>query len=270
MPVAVAPPQIEPPAAAKHQASRIADRVVMVLAVTLSAGSVFWFAWGGRPVLFPLDLSAAGALWFNGSLSLIFFVQHSVMVRRSVRDRLAAVIPDRYDLAFYAIASGVVLAIVTVLFQRVNAPPVWVLRGFARLIVMAAAASAVALTVWMIVALRTFDPCGLRPIRARLRADADGGPPGSPFRAKAKEFVIRGPFRWIRHPLYLAIIVLLWASPHMSVTRLEIAILWTLWTLVATLLEERDLRRDYGDPYRTYCARVPLLLPWRRPAPERP
>lgn len=111
-------------------------------------------------MLFPLDLSAAGALGFNAVLSLIFFVQHSVMIRRSVRDRIAAVIPDRYDLAFYAIVSGVVLAVVSVLSQRIEAPPVWVLHGFARLVVMAAAASALALVVWMIVALRTFDPCG--------------------------------------------------------------------------------------------------------------
>lgn len=269
MPVPVAPVQSGPPAAAKQQVPRIADNVVRVLAVVLSAGSILWFAWAGRPELVPLHLSAAGALWCNALLSLVFFAQHSIMVRRSVRDRLATVIPDRYDLAFYAITSGVVLAIVTVLMQRVEAPPVWVLHGVARLIVMIAAASALALIVWMVLALRTFDPCGLRPIRAHARSDG-AAPPRLPYRAKAKEFVIRGPFRWVRHPLYLAIIVVFWASPHMSVTRLEVAVLWTAWTLVATLLEDRDLKRDYGEDYRQYCARVPMLVPWRRPAPEQP
>jgi hypothetical protein len=127
-----------------------------------------------------------------------------------------------------------------------------------------------ALTVWTVLALRTFDPCGLRPIRAHLRGDPVPAPPGLPFRAKAKQFVIRGPFRWVRHPLYLAIIVLLWAGARMPVTRLELAVLWTAWILVATLLEERDLKRDFGEDYRRYCAKVPMLVPWRRPAPGRP
>lgn len=269
MPVTVAPVQMGPASSPGPKASPIPDHTVMVLAVVLSAGSIIWFAWAGRPALVPLHLSARGALWWNAFLSLIFFAQHSVMVRRSVRDRLATVIPDRYDLAFYAITSGIVLAIVAVLFQRVEAPPAWVLHGVGRLILGIAAVLALALTVWMIVTLRTFDPCGLRPIRAHLRGDPVAAPPGQ-RRAKAKEFVVRGPFRWVRHPLYLSIIVLLWASPSMSATRFELALLWTAWLLVATLLEDRDLKRDFGDDYREYSTKVPLLIPWRRPVPARP
>ncbi len=269
MPVPVASARAAPATAARRRPTPIGDAVVMALAVVLSAGSIGWFAWSGRPVLVPLHFSAAAALWWNALLSLVFFAQHSIMIRRSVRDRLAAVIPDRYDLAFYAITSSIVLATITALFQRVEAPPVWELHGVARLLVMTAAASALALIIWSVLALRTFDPCGLRPIRASLRAGATVAPPALPFRAKAKEFVIRGPFRWVRHPLYLAIIVLFWASPRMPLSRLELAVLWTAWTLVATLLEENDLRRDYGDEYRRYCARVPMLLPRRRPVPTR-
>jgi protein-S-isoprenylcysteine O-methyltransferase Ste14 len=37
----------------------------------------------------------------------------------------------------------------------------------------------------------------------------------------------------------------------------------TLYVLVGARLEERDLVRDFGDEYRGYQNRVPMLLPWR-------
>jgi len=243
--------------------TRLADYAVMLLAIVLGGWSLVLFFWPGRPMLMELRLSRAGALWWNALLSLLFFAQHSVMIRRSVRGRLAAVVPARYDGAFYAITSGLVLTFVALLYQRVPAPPLFVLHGPSRSMVGVAGLLAVALIAWTIVALRTFDPFGLRPIRKHLRECRAASPDATPFRAKA--FVVRGPFRWVRHPLYSAIIVLLWATPQISLARLELAVLWTAWILVATLLEERDLVTDFGETYRQYCKQVPMLFPWRGP-----
>jgi protein-S-isoprenylcysteine O-methyltransferase Ste14 len=241
---------------------RIADRVVMALAVVLGGGSMVYFAWGGRPRLLHLALSPVAALWWNGLLSLVFFGQHSVMVRRPVRARLATVIPPRYDGAFYAITSGLALTLVAALLQPAG-PPLFVLEGPLRAMVAAAAVLAVAGFAWAILALRSFDPFGLVPIRRHLRHG--GAPsPAEPFRAK--DFVVRGPYRWVRHPLYSAIIVLLWADPAMTPARLELAVLWTAWIWLGAWLEEGDLVADLGDTYRRYRQRVPMLIPWRGPA----
>ncbi len=40
-------------------------------------------------------------------------------------------------------------------------------------------------------------------------------------------------------------------------------LLWTGWIVVGTLLEERDLVHTYGDEYRDYQARVPMLFPYK-------
>lgn len=250
------------------QVTRIADYSVMLLAIVLGGGSLVFFFWAGRPILVQMHLSPAGALWCNAFLSLLFFTQHGVMVRRSVRLRLTRVIPERYDGAFYAITSGLVLMLVALLYQRVPAPPLFVLHGPSQLIVNMLALLAVASIAWAIFALRTFDPFGVRPIRQHLRNGSAASSTGTPFRAKA--FVLRGPFRWVRHPLYSAIIILLWATPQMSLSRFELAALWTAWILVGTLLEERDLMRDFGETYRQYCKRVPMLVPWRGPMRAQP
>lgn len=248
-------------------ATRIADYSVMVLAVVLGGGSLAFFAWTGRPTLVPMHLSPAAALGWNALLSLVFFAQHSVMVRRSIRARLAAVIPARYDGAFYALTSGLVLTLVTVLYQRVG-EPLFVLHGLSRLIATGIALLAVASFAWAIYALRTFDPFGLRPIRQHLHNGPGARSAEAPFRAKA--FVVRGPFRRVRHPLYSAIIVLLWATPQMSASRLELAALWTAYVCVGALLEERDLIAEFGETYREYSEQVPMLIPWRRPARAQP
>ncbi len=252
---------VVPPAPVKLPvATRIADYTMMILAVVLSGGSIVLFAWDGRPMLVRMGLSPGVALWWNALASMLFFAQHSIMVRRPVRDRLAAVIPARYDGAFYAITSGIALALAALLIQPTG-PPLFVLSGLPRLLVTAAALLGAAGFVWGAYALHTFDPCGLRPIREHLRSSGGEAAPKEPSRAEA--LVVRGPYRRVRHPLYSAVIVLLWTSPQMTPGRLELAALWTAWICVGAMLEERDLIAEFGETYRQYREQVPMLVPWR-------
>ncbi len=46
-----------------------------------------------------------------------------------------------------------------------------------------------------------------------------------------------------------------------SIDRLLFNILWTVWIVVATLLEERDLVDDFGEGYLDYQRKVPMLFP---------
>ena len=79
-----------------------------------------------------------------------------------------------------------------------------------------------------------------------------------------------GPYRLVRHPLYVGWIVVAWATPTMSVPHLLFAILTTAYILVAIQLEERNLVEYHAD-YAKYRQEVPMLLPrlgrvWRRAA----
>lgn len=239
--------------------ARLADYSILALSILLGVGSIVLFAWPGRPVFVNMGLSPGGALWWNAVVSVVFFAQHSIMVRRSVRVRLAAVVPQRYDRAFYAITSGLALIVVVVLLQP-DAGPLFVLQGLPRMVVTLAALAAVAGFAWGIHALRSFDLLGLRPIREHLR---DKPADSHAAAAEPNALVVRGPYRWVRHPLYTCVIVLLWADPQMGPGRLVLAGLWTAWIYVGARLEERDLIADFGDEYREYRKRVPILIPWR-------
>ena len=235
--------------------ARMADLTMLALSVVLGVGSVVMFARLPAVHYLPMRWPDALVLPWDALLSLAFFAQHSGMVRRSARARLAAVIPTHYQGAAYAIASGIVLALVVVLWQP-SGTQLFVLTGVPRRIAQALSALAVATFVLSALTLRrSFDPLGLGPIRAHLR--------GQPYRPAG--FVARGPYLWVRHPLYSCILVMLWTNRDVTADLLLLSVMWTGWIWVGAVLEERDLVAEFGDAYRAYQRQVPMLVPWRGP-----
>lgn len=234
---------------------RLLAKCVIAAAVICGVGGVvLMVAFPSGLPIFRAHWPLATVLCWDAALSLMFFVQHSGMVRQPFRARMAAVIPPRYDGAVYAIASGVALAIVVLLWQPSDYR-VLVLEGLSRRVAQACSILAIAFFVWGIHALRGFDPLGVGPIRAYLRGR---NAPSSPF-------VVLGPYRWVRHPLYFAILVLIWSNPDLTADRLLFNILWSAWICVGARLEEADLVRDFGGAYEDYVRKVPILIPWRGP-----
>ena len=78
-----------------------------------------------------------------------------------------------------------------------------------------------------------------------------------------------GPYRYIRHPVYLGWLIVFWASPIMSWGHLGLAVGLTLYLGLAIRWEERDLLALHGDAYRNYRKRVPMLVPFFRGWPDR-
>ncbi len=76
-----------------------------------------------------------------------------------------------------------------------------------------------------------------------------------------KELVISGVYGIVRHPLYLAGIVIFTFNPHITVNSLTIAVLADLYFIFGVFIEERRFLRIFGDRYREYMKRVPRLIP---------
>jgi len=240
---------------------RFAAYSAMALATLVGGGSLLFLGYFiiiGPVAIIRFDASEPQMLLWDGLLSLLFFVQHSGMIRASFRTWLSSVAPKGYHPLIYAIASGVTLTAVMLLWQTPQTV-LFQFQGLLRWLPRAVSLLAIAGFVWGFRALALFDTFGLVPLMARSRGK-DLQPP---------TLVVRGPYLWLRHPLYFFTMVLIWSVPDMSSDRLLFNSLWTFWIVVASFLEERDLVVAFGDEYRNYQEIVPMLLPWRGPAGRR-
>lgn len=212
------------------------------------------FLYLGSLNLVRLELPEITVLAWNGILSAAFFMQHSCMIRRRFRDRLSAIIPSHYNGAAFTIASSIVLIAVIVLWQS-STTVIYELQGFLRWIARGIFISAITGIGLSAYALKSFDLFGRAPIKAYLS--------GEPIRPQ--KFVVHGPYLWVRHPLYFFVLLLIWSCPDLTADRLLLNILWTAWIYIGTILEEKDLLSDFGDKYREYQNKVPMLIPWNWP-----
>ena len=105
--------------------------------------------------------------------------------------------------------------------------------------------------MWGVRALGSFDVFGIRPIKAYVAGKT----------LRTQPLTIRGPYKWVRHPLYTCVLILLWCAPDLTADRLLLNTTWTVWVFIGTILEERDLVSVFGAEYREYQRKVPMLIP---------
>jgi methanethiol S-methyltransferase len=68
-------------------------------------------------------------------------------------------------------------------------------------------------------------------------------------------------YRRVRHPIYLGILLAVWATPAMTVGHLLFAVVITGYILIGIQLEEHDLIGQFGDQYRRYREHAAMLVP---------
>lgn len=75
------------------------------------------------------------------------------------------------------------------------------------------------------------------------------------------ELQVRGLYRYVRHPLYLFSILLIWLTPVMT---LNLAVLYACMTgyfILGSFHEEDLLVQEYGESYVRYRRQVPRFVP---------
>ena len=95
--------------------NRFAAYSVIALAYLVGGGSLIFFGvfLVGSPFLvIRFDFSETQALLWDGTLSMLFFIQHSGMIRPSFHVPRWFAMPLHYRPAIYAITSGAVLTAV--------------------------------------------------------------------------------------------------------------------------------------------------------------
>jgi protein-S-isoprenylcysteine O-methyltransferase Ste14 len=82
-----------------------------------------------------------------------------------------------------------------------------------------------------------------------------------PPRSTPPVMVSSGLYRWVRHPLYTAGLVLIWLTPVMTTNILALDLGLTIYLVVGATFEERKLVKEYGAAYEAYRLQTPMLIP---------
>lgn len=232
-----------------RSAAIIAFRVVAYVAFLASFAWLFAFVGDlfiGRSVDWGRPAPLGEALAVDVGWFVLFGVQHSAMARERFKARLGRVVTPELERSIFVLVSALLLLLL--MWQWRPLPVVvWDVRATPwREALVGLYLGGWALLVASSFFIDHFAMFGLR--------DAADGPLSSPYL-----------YRYVRHPIYLGFVIVFWATPHMTAGHLLLATGMSAYLAVGIRFEERDLVRRFGDAYRDYQARVPMLLPLMAP-----
>ena len=213
-------------------------RLFVWLGGALFVGSLAYCTWWyavalGAPAPGPSWPAVAGDALLVG----VFAVHHSVFAREGVKARLAHVMPQPLLRSVYVWIASLLLIALCALWVRVGGD-LYRAAGWIRLVHIAVQLYG----VWLIVqAVRGIDPLEL----AGIRRETGRGP-----------LQIRGPYAWVRHPLYFGWVLAVFGAAHMTGDRLAFAAITTGYLVIAIPWEERSLMRVFGEDYARYTRAV--------------
>lgn len=198
-----------------------------------------------------MEVPLAQALVVNLVLLGAFAIQHSVMARPGFKKWWTQMIPKPIERSTYVLFSSVAL-ILLYLFWKPILTVVWNVEDPLGILLF----KTLFWVGWFLVLLSTFlinhfDLFGLRQVTFYLQGK-EYAPIG--FRSP-------GLYQYLRHPIMLGFIVAFWATPKMTLGHFLFSMATTIYIFLGIALEEKDLRRFFGEAYKRYQQRVPMLVP---------
>ena len=203
-----------------------------------------------------IDSGAEGpliiALLINIGLLSVFAVQHSVMARPAFKTWWTKIIPKAAERSTYTLLSSLALILLFYYWQPIGGI-VWQVEGsVGRIILYSLFGFGWALVLVSTFLINHFDLFGLRQVYLNFT-----GKEYTPLK-----FGTPGPYKLIRHPLYMGWFFAFWATPTMTLAHLAFAIITTVYILLAIRWEEQDLLTALGEDYANYRKSVPMIIPF--------
>lgn len=239
---------------------RLLSFVYGVLAYAACLLALLYFVGFSGNLLVPKSVDSgasatvARAVTTDLLLLALFGLQHSAMARRTFKRWLTRALPAAVERSTYVVATCAVLALLFWFWVPIKAPLIWSVEHPAGVTLLWALFG----LGWVLVLVSTFlinhfELFGLQQVWARLTGRHV---PEAQFRTPLL-------YRYVRHPLYVGLLLSFWMVPQMTAGRLLFAVGFSVYTLIGIRFEERDLLEQFGERYRNYRAQVGMLLPRR-------
>lgn len=206
----------------------------LLFAVSLAAFLFSYaFTFAGQPVTSrPVEDAAVNLLLFA-----LFASHHSLFARTRIRTWVARTVPVLPERTLFVCVASLLLILVCCLW-RLLPGILWKAEGALAAVLHSVQFAGILLIVRSAAVVGVRDLAGLSP--------SHGG----------SEVKVRGPYRWIRHPIYAGWLLLTFGVPLMTTTRFLFAAASGVYLLIAIPLEERTLRRTMAPTYARYASQV--------------
>ncbi|MCB0705304.1 MAG: isoprenylcysteine carboxylmethyltransferase family protein [Saprospiraceae bacterium] len=199
----------------------------------------------------PEALSADMALLTDLFLILQFGLQHSVMARQSFKKRLTRILAPKLERSVYILASALSLILIVWFWQSMDGM-IWEVESKGNIYILHFFFGVGCVFAGIgVVSIKGADFLGFQQFRVSKTTD------------KIEHPMFQTPFiyRVVRHPIYFGTLLVLWVHPQMSFGHFVLALGMTAYIIIGIYYEEKDLVRIYGNQYRKYQERVPMLIP---------
>jgi protein-S-isoprenylcysteine O-methyltransferase Ste14 len=211
-----------------------AKQAVRVLGLALFIASLALLAWWWARVA-GHDRPGGGwtAAGANAALFTAFALHHSVLARSSAKRLVERLVPSEFVRTTYVVVASLLLGTVCVFWQPVGGL-LFSATGVVAALLLSVQLLGVAIAV---LAVR----------RISVRELAGLADPTMPDQLQSG-----GPYRLVRHPLYLGWVLFFFFTPHMTADRLLFAAISTLYLVIAMPFEEAALAKQFGNRYVQY------------------
>jgi protein-S-isoprenylcysteine O-methyltransferase Ste14 len=148
---------------------------------------------------------------------------------------------------FLVIATVIFLVIGIILWEPLPLQPKWQLRLFALILGATIYFASLALYLW-----------GLHSLGDNFNASSGFG-----IRLlQGHQLVIRGPYKYIRHPMYVAVILVGWGGLLLYLTWTMLGFAIMMFGLIyRAMREDQALAQEFGSDWEEYQNRVPGWIP---------
>ena len=189
---------------------------------------------------------------------LIFVFVHSITVSRMFKQACSAFFGGTFMRIYYNFVSLLTAGLAFYLIHELPDRQLWTAPAWLRWIMYAIQSAGI---IFGLLAFRHLDTGEFLGIKQIVRYWKRGEVAGNVEGLTQNELVTTGVYGIVRHPMYLAGIVIFTFNPHLTRNSLTISCLADLYFLFGVLIEERRFIVIFGDRYREYRKRVPRLIP---------
>lgn len=197
------------------------------------------------------------ALIINVLLLSLFALQHSIMARPTFKKWWTNIVNPVIERSTYVLLSSSALLLIYWQWRPMQTI-VWKIENETASIII----NGIYFLGWIIALLSTFiinhfDLFGLKQIIQNIK---NKNP-----KPECTTFKIIHLYKIVRHPIMLGFLIAFWATPIMTLGHLVFALTTSIYIFIAVkFLEEKDLRELFGEEYKNYQKKVPMLVPFIR------